>query len=101
MLIYVTIASTALRPPPVLAISLSDALKPSSARAVRMLQGMGIEVSLLTGDRLSTALVVAQHAVIKPEGMWGDMSPKGSMRRALRLHGRGWHEPQALKKKST
>jgi len=76
-LIYVAIASTALRPLPVLAISLSDAPKPSSARAIRALQDMGIEVSMLTGDRRRTALVVAQHVGIKPEDVWADMSPKG------------------------
>ena len=76
-LIYVAIASSALRPLPVLAISLSDAPKRSSARAIRALQDMGIEVNMLTGDGRETALVVAQQVGIKPEGVWADMSPKG------------------------
>jgi Cu+-exporting ATPase len=76
-LIYVAIASSALRPLPVLAISLSDAPKRSSARAIRALQDMGIEVNMLTGDGRATALVIAQQVGIKPEGVWADMSPKG------------------------
>ncbi|KAI0291866.1 hypothetical protein BC826DRAFT_1021378 [Russula brevipes] len=76
-LIYVAISSSTLRPLPVLAISLSDAPKRSSARAIRALQNMGIEVNLLTGDGRATALVVAQQVGIKPEGVWADMSPKG------------------------
>jgi Cu+-exporting ATPase len=76
-LIYVAISSSTLRPLPVLAISLSDAPKRSSARAIRALQDMGIEVNLLTGDGRATALVVAQQVGIKPEGVWADMSPKG------------------------
>ncbi|KAF8257389.1 HAD-like domain-containing protein [Lactarius quietus] len=58
-LIYVAIASSALTPLPVLALALADAPKPSSARAIRALQDMGIEVG------------------IAPEGVWADMSPKG------------------------
>ena len=76
-LIYVAIASSAPRPLPVLAISLSDAPKRSSARAIRALQDMGIEVNMLTGDGRETALVVAQQVGINPEGVWADMSPKG------------------------
>lgn len=76
-LIYVAIASSALRPLPVLAISLSDAPKRSSARAIRALKDMGIEVNMLTGDGRETALVIAQQVGIEPEGVWADMSPKG------------------------
>ena len=76
-LIYVAIASSALRPLPVLAISLSDAPKRSSARAIRALQDMGIEVNMLTGDGRETALVIAQQVGIESEGVWADMSPKG------------------------
>jgi P-type Cu+ transporter len=76
-LIYVAIASSAPRPLPVLAISLSDKPKRSSARAIRALQNLGIEVNMMTGDGRETALVVAQQVGIKPEGVWADMSPKG------------------------
>jgi len=76
-LINVAIASSTLRPLPVLAISLSDAPKQSSARAIRALQEMDIEVNLLTGDARETAIVVAQQVGIKPENVWAGMSPKG------------------------
>jgi Cu+-exporting ATPase len=76
-LIYVAIASSAPGPLPVLALALADAPKPSSARAIRALQDMGIEVNLMTGDGRETALVVARQVGIAPEGVWADMSPKG------------------------
>jgi P-type Cu+ transporter len=88
-LIYVAIASSAPRPLPVLAISLSDKPKRSSARAIRALQDMGIEVNLMTGDGRSTALVVAQQMGIKPEGVWADMSPKGKAAVITELMERG------------
>ncbi|KAF8257373.1 E1-E2 ATPase-domain-containing protein [Lactarius quietus] len=55
----------------------THARKPSSARAIRALQDMGIEVNLMTGDGRATALVVARQVGIAPEGVWADMSPKG------------------------
>jgi len=77
-LIYVAIASSAPTSPlPVLALALADAPKRSSARAIRALQDMGIEVNLMTGDGRATALVVARQVGISPEGVWADMSPKG------------------------
>ena len=75
--INVAISSSTSRPLPVLVISLSDAPKPSSARAIRALQDMGIEVNLLTGDARETAVVVAQQVGIKPDDVWAGMSPKG------------------------
>ncbi|KAI0060218.1 heavy metal translocatin [Artomyces pyxidatus] len=76
-LIYVAIASSTPSPLPVLAISLSDAPKRSSAHAIRALQAMGIEVNMMTGDGKETALAVAKQVGIKPEGVWASMSPKG------------------------
>ena len=61
-------------PFPILAVSLSDALKPSSKHAIRALYAMGIEV---TGDGMATALAVAKQVGIRPEGVWASMSPKG------------------------
>jgi Cu+-exporting ATPase len=60
-----------------LAVSLSDAPKPSSAQAVKALRAMGMEVSMMTGDGMATALAVAKQVGIKPEGVWANMSPKG------------------------
>jgi Cu+-exporting ATPase len=64
-------------PLPVLAVSLSDVPKPSSKHAIRALQDMGIEVNMMTGDGMTTALAVAKQVGIMPQGVWANMSPKG------------------------
>ncbi|KAG1907863.1 E1-E2 ATPase-domain-containing protein [Suillus fuscotomentosus] len=58
-------------------VSLSDAPKPSSAQAVKALQSMGIEVNMMTGDGMVTALAVAKQVGIRSDGVWANMSPKG------------------------
>jgi len=65
------------QPIPILAVSLSDAPKPSSKYAIRALQKMGIEVNMMTGDGKRTALAIAKQVGIPPEGVWAGMSPKG------------------------
>ncbi|KAH7890811.1 E1-E2 ATPase-domain-containing protein [Phlebopus sp. FC_14] len=76
--IYVSMArGVSSAPTPILVMSLSDQPKPSSAQAVRALQAMGIEVSMMTGDGMSTALAVAKQVGIRPEAVWANMSPKG------------------------
>jgi Cu+-exporting ATPase len=46
-------------------MGISDALKPTSANAVRRLQRMGLEVVMLTGDNRRTAEVIAREVGIK------------------------------------
>lgn len=46
-------------------MGIADALKPSSANAVRALQRLGLEVVMLTGDNRRTAEVIAREAGIK------------------------------------
>jgi Cu+-exporting ATPase len=46
-------------------MGISDALKPSSANAVRALQRMGLEVVMLTGDNQRTAQTIAREVGIK------------------------------------
>ena len=46
-------------------MGISDALKPSSASAVRSLQKLGLEVVMLTGDNRRTAEVIARELGIK------------------------------------
>jgi Cu+-exporting ATPase len=46
-------------------MGISDALKPTSASAVRSLQRMGLEVVMLTGDNRQTAEVIAREVGIK------------------------------------
>ncbi|KZT71243.1 copper transporting p-type ATPase-like protein [Daedalea quercina L-15889] len=58
-------------------IFVSVSTTPSSIHAIKALQGMGIEVSVMTGDGRATALAVAKRVGIKPEGVWANMSPKG------------------------
>jgi Cu+-exporting ATPase len=77
-IIYVSLAtSSSSRPIPLLAISMSDAPKPSSAHAIKTLQSMGIEVNMMTGDGKATAMAIAKQVGIKPENVWASMSPKG------------------------
>ncbi|KAI0035302.1 copper P-type ATPase CtaA [Vararia minispora EC-137] len=76
-LIFTSIAGSTTRPLPVLAVSLQDAPKPSSAPAIKALQDMGIEVNMMTGDGELTARAIAKQVGIAPEGVWSSMSPKG------------------------
>ncbi|KII87376.1 hypothetical protein PLICRDRAFT_112806 [Plicaturopsis crispa FD-325 SS-3] len=77
-IIFVSMSTSAsTHPLPLLAVSLSDAPKPSSAHAIRALNAMGIEVSMMTGDGKATALAIAKQVGIKPECVWASMSPKG------------------------
>ncbi|KAM6497163.1 Cu-transporting P-type ATPase [Amanita muscaria] len=75
-IIYVSLVNAGL-PIPVLAISLSDAPKPSSKYAIQALEKMGIEVNMMTGDSRETAIAVAKQVGIRPECVWANMSPKG------------------------
>ncbi|MEM9977164.1 MAG: heavy metal translocating P-type ATPase [Cyanobacteria bacterium P01_D01_bin.2] len=46
-------------------LGIADAIKPSSAQAVRTLQRMGLEVAMLTGDNPQTAAAIAQEVGIR------------------------------------
>lgn len=78
-IIYVSLVaqSASTSPLPILAVSLSDAPKPSSRHAIRALEAMGIEVNMMTGDGKTTAIAIAKQVGIRPEGVWANMSPKG------------------------
>ncbi|KAK7061008.1 Cu(2+)-transporting P-type ATPase [Paramarasmius palmivorus] len=71
------IKGSAKEPLPTLAVSLSDAPKPSSKYAIRALRKMGIEVNMMTGDSQATALAVAKQVGIPADGVWASMTPKG------------------------
>jgi Cu+-exporting ATPase len=89
-IVYVSLVSTSSIP--ILAVSLSDAPKPSSRHAVRALEAMGIEVNMMTGDRKATAIAIAKQVGIRPEGVWANRSPKGKASMITELmeeHGTG------------
>lgn len=94
-IIYVSMSSASLlgsRPTPILAISMSDVPKPSSAHAIRALQSMGIEVNIMTGDGKATAMAIAKQVGVKSECVWAGMSPKGKASLVTELiekHGEG------------
>lgn len=76
--IYVSIQKGSSREStPILAVSLSDAPKPSSKHAIRALQQMGVEVNMMTGDGKATALAIAKQVGIKQDGVWAGISPGG------------------------
>nr|XP_018999209.1 Cu2+-exporting ATPase [Kwoniella mangroviensis CBS 8507]OCF62670.1 Cu2+-exporting ATPase [Kwoniella mangroviensis CBS 8507] len=62
---------------PVLALSLADSPKPSSAHAIRALKDMGIKVTLLTGDAEVTAKAIAKQVGIDENEVYAGVSPKG------------------------
>ncbi|KZP25579.1 copper P-type ATPase CtaA [Athelia psychrophila] len=93
-IIYVSVCSPkqSAHPTPVVAVSMTDAPKPSSAYAIKALQNMGIEVNMMTGDGRATALAIAKQVGIPPEGVWAGMSPKGKASLVTELiskHGEG------------
>jgi Cu+-exporting ATPase len=87
--VYVSMGRGSSFPAPILALSLTDAPKPSSAQAIRALRRMGIDVGMMTGDGMSTALAVAKQVGIRPDDVWANMSPKGKASLVTEIMGRG------------
>ncbi|KIP07056.1 hypothetical protein PHLGIDRAFT_127850 [Phlebiopsis gigantea 11061_1 CR5-6] len=75
--IFVSMSTGSSRPTIVTAIALSDAPKKSSRQAIKSLEAMGVEVSMMTGDARGTALAIAKQVGIRENCVWADMSPKG------------------------
>lgn len=64
-------------PVPIVALSLMDAPKLSSMRAIESLKQMGIRVTMLTGDALATARATARQVGIDENDVYAGVSPKG------------------------
>ncbi|MEG3859719.1 heavy metal translocating P-type ATPase [Microcoleus sp. herbarium12] len=68
-------------------MGIADALKPSSARAVKALQNLGLEVAMLTGDNRSTAESIAQSVGITR--IFAEVRPDQKVAQIQALQGEG------------
>ena len=75
--VSVSKASEKTVPTPMLALSLADSPKASSAQAIKGLQKMGIEVYMMTGDGAVTAQAIARRVGIPAANVSSGLSPKG------------------------
>ncbi|KAF9324613.1 hypothetical protein BGZ91_002851 [Linnemannia elongata] len=72
-------------------ISLSDTIKPESARTVARLQQMGIQVAMVTGDQPLVAQVIASECGISPQNVHAGVSPAGKTALVRRLQEEDGH----------
>ena len=68
-------------------VGIADALKPSSADAVRALRGLGLEVVMLTGDNQPTAEAIASLVGIKR--VFAEVRPDQKAEQVLQLQKEG------------
>ena len=68
-------------------VAVADALKPGAAEAVRALRELGMEVAMISGDRLSTAEAVARRAGI--DRVMAEVLPGEKAAEIARLQGEG------------
>ena len=85
------------------AIVVSDSLRPSSREAVQKLQGMGVDVVLLTGDRLATAEAIAKEigvsrvvAEVLPQDKVAEIRRLQKLGRVVAMVGDGINDAPAL-----
>ncbi|BEI85151.1 hypothetical protein CcaverHIS002_0505520 [Cutaneotrichosporon cavernicola] len=62
---------------PILAVSLSDTPKPTSAQAISALRAMGVKVTMLSGDSEATSRAIARAVGIDDDEVYAGVSPKG------------------------
>src|SRR5450432_1859855 len=68
-------------------IEIADTIKPEAAEAVRRLRALGLDVWMITGDRLSTAEAVARTAGI--DHVLAEVLPSGKVAEIKRLQAAG------------
>ena len=56
-------------------VVVADTVKPSSARAVELFRGLGLQPVLLTGDNARAAAAVARHTGIAQEDVRAEVLP--------------------------
>jgi Cu+-exporting ATPase len=70
-------------------VVVGDAVKPTSAEAVRRLRRLGLTPMLLTGDNAPTALAVAAEVDIAAEAVIAEVAPEDKVAAVRRLQGEG------------
>ena len=74
---------------PIGLIGVADAVKPSSADAVRRLRRAGIEVWMITGDRRATAVAIGAQVGIGPDRVLAEVLPAEKAATVERLQAGG------------
>jgi Cu+-exporting ATPase len=70
-------------------VVVADGLKPTSARAVALLRGLGLRPILLTGDNAKAAVAVARAAGIPDVDVRADVLPAGKVEAVAELQRQG------------
>ncbi|MEY9927292.1 Cu+-exporting ATPase [Catenulispora sp. GP43] len=70
-------------------LAVADAVKPTSAEAIRELRALGLTPVLLTGDNETVARAVAAEVGIGPDEVLAEVLPVGKVEAVKRLQARG------------
>lgn len=78
-------------------ISVSDALKPESIRAIELLHQEGLKVVMLTGDNFNTALSIAREAGVDEKNIVAEVKPEEKSDRVRALQS-GKYDLEVMKR---